>query len=358
MDEIIRPALADRKRDELNERGSTNAEFTHQDSDAARIYSPAVWSELRVFLAAAKMGSFSGGAKLIGTSQPSVSRQISSLEKHFGRQLFVREAQGVRLTEAGRELAAQTAQLDLMISRLTSTQEGRQTAVRGEASLAASDSILSTWVIPFLPRLQQNHPQIRLEVHSSDTLFDGRVPTADIVLTTRYNQNCTKACKKVGYSHLLPFVSRSYAQRKGLPRRDQLDHHHFIQNRQFETNPERFEAWEHARAQAHTAGTTKLSLSYIQMVRAGLGIGLLENYHALDPELMALDWSLSVRQDLYLYCARDASNQALHAVCDFMTKMFRANPWFQETMVTHSRDIEYSPLARNVLSRSMTLTAE
>lgn len=57
-------------------------EFESLEAQKAKIYSPALWSELRVFLAAAKMGSFSGGAKLIGTSQPSVSRQISSLEKH------------------------------------------------------------------------------------------------------------------------------------------------------------------------------------------------------------------------------------------------------------------------------------
>jgi DNA-binding transcriptional LysR family regulator len=351
MDDTNLPDLHDLPIEQSTERKTNHSSLGLRKDADARIYSPAVWSELRVFLAAAKMGSFSGGAKLIGTSQPSVSRQISSLEKHLGQQLFVREAQGVRLTQAGRELAAQTAQLDLMISRLTADKSIAQAAVRGEVKLAASTSILSTWVIPFLPRLQKEYPQIRVEVFSSDTLFGGRVPPAEIVLTTRYNANCTKACKRVGFSHLVPFVSRSYASRRGLPRRSQLEHHSFIKNRQFETNPELFEDWELARALGATSGTTKLSLTYIQMIRAGLGTGLLENFHALDPELMALDWEMAVRRDLYLYCSRDDSNQALHAVCKFMTNLIRTNPWFQETMVTHSRDIDHSPVARSALSR-------
>ncbi len=331
---------------------SSYPEFETPESQKAKIYSPALWSELRVFLAAAKMGSFSGGAKLIGTSQPSVSRQISSLEKHLGRQLFIRESQGVRLTQAGRDLAAQTAQLDVIISRLAARSDNNRGQISGNAKIAASDSILNSWVIPFLPRLQKEQPHLSVDIFSSDTIFDGEVPPADLVITTRYNQNCTKSCRRIGRLHFLPFVSRGYANAFGMPRRDQLQHHRFVQNRQFEFTPECFESWEALRAVGTTVNTTKLSASYSQMVRSGLGIGLLDSYHALDPNLIPLDWELAISRELYLYCTRDADNAALQAVNDFLVKMFGSNPWFKDTLVTHSRDLGHTPVAENSLAQN------
>lgn len=330
---------------------SSFPEFESLEAQKAKIYSPALWSELRVFLAAAKMGSFSGGAKLIGTSQPSVSRQISSLEKHLGRQLFIRESQGVRLTEAGRDLAAQTAQLDVMISRLAASADSNRGQICGTAKIAASDSILNSWIIPFLPRLQKEHPHLTVDIFSSDTLFDGEVPPADLVITTRYNQNCSKACRRIGRLHFLPFVSRSYANSFGMPRRDQLSHHRFVQNRQFEFTPECFESWEALRREGSTVNVTKLSTAYAQMVRSGLGIGLLDSYHALDPNLIPLDWELAISRELYLYWQRDAENAALDAVNDFLVKMLESNPWFKDTLVTHSRDLGHTPVAEMALSR-------
>ncbi len=332
---------------------SSFPEFESLEAQKAKIYSPALWSELRVFLAAAKMGSFSGGAKLIGTSQPSVSRQISSLEKHLCRKLFIRESQGVRLTQAGQDLAAQTAQLDVMISRLANCSNSNGDIISGVAKIAASESILNSWIIPFLPRLQKEQPHLSVDIFSSDTIFDGDIPPADLVITTRYNQNCTKACRRIGRLHSLAFVSRSYANSFGLPRRDQLEKHRFVQNRQFDASPDVFEHWEGLRAAGTTVNETKLSSTYTQMVRSGLGIGLLDSYHAVDADLIALDWDLSISRDLYLYCSRDADNLALQAVNDFLVKMLTSNPWFKDTLVTHSRDLGHTPVAEASMNRGV-----
>jgi DNA-binding transcriptional LysR family regulator len=57
---------------------------------------------LRNFIAVAETGSLSAAAQRVHISQPSLSRQLSALERELGRELFERSAQGMALNAAGR----------------------------------------------------------------------------------------------------------------------------------------------------------------------------------------------------------------------------------------------------------------
>ncbi|MEO1248955.1 MAG: LysR family transcriptional regulator, partial [Pseudomonadota bacterium] len=62
-------------------------------------------SALRVFDAAARLGSFKGAAEELGVSPTAVSHQIRSLEDQLSLALFVRMTRRVELTDAGATLA-------------------------------------------------------------------------------------------------------------------------------------------------------------------------------------------------------------------------------------------------------------
>jgi len=61
--------------------------------------------DLRYFLAIADEGNFSRAAERLFVSQPALSKQIRTLERHLRAQLFVRDRHGARLTAAGEEFA-------------------------------------------------------------------------------------------------------------------------------------------------------------------------------------------------------------------------------------------------------------
>src|SRR3954451_18276444 len=62
------------------------------------------WNDLKFFLAVARHGSTIAAGKALRTSQSTVQRRLSALEKRIGRKLVTRTSSGYRLTDLGQEL--------------------------------------------------------------------------------------------------------------------------------------------------------------------------------------------------------------------------------------------------------------
>ena len=60
--------------------------------------------QMQYFTACAQTGSFSEAAKILYSTQPSVSKVVKALEDSLGMQLFERLPRGIRLTPQGREV--------------------------------------------------------------------------------------------------------------------------------------------------------------------------------------------------------------------------------------------------------------
>ena len=67
--------------------------------------------QLKYFVVAADVGSFSEAAKLLYTTQSSVSKIIASLENELGYALFKRESKGISLTYEGKKFHIKASKL-------------------------------------------------------------------------------------------------------------------------------------------------------------------------------------------------------------------------------------------------------
>ncbi|MCR5581132.1 MAG: LysR family transcriptional regulator [Pseudobutyrivibrio sp.] len=67
--------------------------------------------QLKYFIVAADMGSFSEAAKVLYTTQSSVSKVILSLEKELGYSLFDRASKGISLTYEGLKFQSRASQI-------------------------------------------------------------------------------------------------------------------------------------------------------------------------------------------------------------------------------------------------------
>lgn len=74
--------------------------------------------QLKYFVVAADVGSFSEAAKVLYTTQSSVSKVIASLEMELGYQLFKREGKGISLTSEGKKFHNRASKLVLDFASL------------------------------------------------------------------------------------------------------------------------------------------------------------------------------------------------------------------------------------------------
>src|SRR3954453_19855106 len=120
--------------------------------------------QLRYFLAVVETRHFTQAAELLGVSQPTLSKQIHTLESTLGAPLFDRVRGALALTPAGQTLLP-------LARRMVADAEAARVAVRdiaglrrGEVRLGATPSLCSSLVPAVLRTFRTAHPGISLHI--------------------------------------------------------------------------------------------------------------------------------------------------------------------------------------------------
>jgi len=124
-----------------------------------RFRSPSL-AELHAFAAVAELGSFSAAAQSLSVTQGAVSRAVQRLEAELGLALLARGGPQVTPTSDGaRYLARVRPALDMLESAVPLTAAPATQTLR----MAPVPSLYARWLVPRLPALQADQPQVRLE---------------------------------------------------------------------------------------------------------------------------------------------------------------------------------------------------
>ena len=134
---------------------------------------------LHSFDAVARCGSITAAARELCVTQGAVSHQISALDEWFGKELFLRNGRGLRLSDAGRELAEATESAFALLSEacMRLARPGGR-----ELDLAAPGSFLAHWMVPRLEDFEQAHPGIRLRLRTDGDYDDLRAGRIDALI--------------------------------------------------------------------------------------------------------------------------------------------------------------------------------
>ncbi|MBM3114855.1 LysR substrate-binding domain-containing protein [Jeongeupia naejangsanensis] len=94
-------------------------------------------ARLRAFLAVARHGSFSAGARALGLSQPTLTAQVQALERQHGVELFVRRGRSQMLSTVGQQLLPLAQQLSALETEAYNLLHDSGQLVRGQLRLGA-----------------------------------------------------------------------------------------------------------------------------------------------------------------------------------------------------------------------------
>ena len=117
---------------------------------------------LRSFVAVAETGGFTSAAKLLNSTQSTISAQVHRLEDEAGRPLFVRSTRSVQLTSAGETLLGYAR----TILRLNEDARLRLSGVRhaGRVRIGASEDLADSWLPKVLQRFSREYPELEIEL--------------------------------------------------------------------------------------------------------------------------------------------------------------------------------------------------
>jgi DNA-binding transcriptional LysR family regulator len=189
------------------------------------------WNDLRHFIAVAREGSTLAAARALRTSQTTVARRIAALEDAMGVPLFEKRQAGYSLTPAGHELLDRAKQVEAAANGFGEAAAAQSRELSGTVKVTTEEVYAITLLAPILRELHERHPEILIDLDTSQQVRDLGAGEADISL--RSTKSEAQPAGLVGRQLCIDdwslYCSKDYAARHGVPATlAELRHHPFI----------------------------------------------------------------------------------------------------------------------------------
>lgn len=190
------------------------------------------WNDLRYFLAVARDGSTLAAARELRVSQTTVARRIAALEDALGIHLFQKRQAGYALTPEGQSLLGRAEQVEAALNGFSEAASAKSRDVSGVVKITTEEVYAITLLAPLLTEFHQLHPEIVIDLDTSQIVRDLGAGEADISLRNTksgFQQPAGLVGRQLCVDDWALYCSRDYAVRNGVPRkRADLKKHPFI----------------------------------------------------------------------------------------------------------------------------------
>lgn len=279
-----------------------------------------------MFLAIARSGSLNGAAARLGNGLATVSRRIERLEAALGLALFSCHRNGYRLTDDGAALLERAEALE-QAAEAFAEGSAAQTEIAGRVRLATAETLANHLIIPALPELTDQYPDLSLEVVTDVQTVNLHRRDADLAIRMVKPQRGNVTIRRLGTLGYGLYASRGYMGRR------MARHEHA----RFDSDPlvGWCETYGHLptaqwvermlRGRAPVLTTTTLSAPVSATV-AGVGFAVLPHFIARQNDLVCLQGDLGIDQGIWLAIHADlAQSRRVRVVAEFFASLIREN---------------------------------
>lgn len=195
------------------------------------------WNDLRFILAVARAESLAGAATRLEVNESTVARRLTLTEQALGTRLFERMRGVLTPTDSGQVVVEAAERVELEVHGLENTVSGLDQKAAGTVRLTAVPIIINHVLVPGLPGLIRNHPQLRLELVAEGRDLSLTKREADIALRlARPSRELRAVARRIGQldyavyglpaerGHAIPWVSYEDGMRDLPQARWMADH--------------------------------------------------------------------------------------------------------------------------------------
>ncbi len=301
------------------------------------------WDDFRFFLAVAKSASLKRAAHALGTTQSAVSKRIDRLEHSLGTRLFDRGATGTKLTYQGERILPHALAAQRELGMAQSEAHDADSRIEGDCSILLSDGIATYWVSRFLSSFYELYPNIELRMILGSDLAAPHNEIFDIRLHYFEPVPSEQIAKPLATVHFLPFASRSYVDRYGLPAtREDLKHHRVLDSAQYLTSASSWSSWFGPEIDKNISLFTNQSAFLARCVANGAGIALMPSYMTLsETEIVPIEVGLRFKTKLFVTYHRERALQhPVKATLAFLRNAVfdpKTMPWFADEYIAPAK---------------------
>lgn len=229
---------------------------------------------MQIFQRVAELASFTQAAQSLGLPKASASTAVQQLETELGVRLLHRTTRRVQLTQDGQAFYERSRDLLADLDELTTMfRQDEGQALRGRVRIDMSTGLARRIVVPRLPELLGAHPELEVELSSTERRVDLVREGFDCVLRVGAVGDQALIARPLGSVTLLNCASPGYLAAHGVPRTlDDLAGHRLVHY--VGTLGAKSTGFDHAGGSLAMAGavTVNSAEAYEAACVAGLGI--------------------------------------------------------------------------------------
>ncbi|RYY76657.1 MAG: LysR family transcriptional regulator [Gammaproteobacteria bacterium] len=184
---------------------------------------------IHIYLRVAELSSFTEAAESLGLAKANVSTAVQQLEAMLGTRLLHRTTRRVQMTHDGQAFYERSKDLLADFDELKTLFNDQQHQLRGRLRVDMPTAMARGLVIPALPQFLREHPQLEIELSSTDRRVDVVREGFDCVVRVGTLHDSSLVARPLGEYQLINCVSLAYIETYGIPQTlDDLAHHKLV----------------------------------------------------------------------------------------------------------------------------------
>jgi DNA-binding transcriptional LysR family regulator len=172
---------------------------------------------MQIFVRVAELAGFTRAADSLGLPKASVSAAVQDLESTLGTRLLHRTTRKVELTQDGRAYYERCKDLLSDVDELQAMFQRGGQALRGRLRVDMPSGVARAFILPRLPQFLEQHPQLELELSSTDRRVDLVREGFDCVLRLGTLGDSSLIARSLGRFRMMNCASPAYLRTHGTP---------------------------------------------------------------------------------------------------------------------------------------------
>jgi DNA-binding transcriptional LysR family regulator len=242
--------------------------------------------------------------------------------------------------------------LDHQLFTLSSGIKSKGGEIEGVVRISITDALGSIFLAPNLESFSREHPKIQIHIKTPFNITELKENQTDLMIGFKPSASGELAFQPLGWLHFIPIASKSYIRERGLPTRENLEHHRFIQSEFYAARTGLWDNWLDLCDRGTIAHFCDHPFAYGMLVKRGLGIGLLASYTVLDPSAVPLNLDARVSVPMFIIAVRERLEaRPVRLVFERLSSILGPkNPWFGKHLELNVKSSEYDDGFRSLFN--------